>query len=96
LIEILWNGVGAIQLHNSLTGIPMETTNKKGFSGIMLDIVYLIVLVVATFTKLMVICQRKKMKDFHVDWENNKVTKSYNMYISILLYFFHQINFSII
>jgi len=81
LIEILWNGVGAIQLHNSLTGIPMETTNKKGFSGIMLDIVLLIVLVIMSFTKLLVFCERRKMIYFHVDVGNNKVTKSYNLFV---------------
>ena len=75
MIEILWNGVGAIQLHNSLTGIPMEITNKKGFSGIMLVIVYLIVLVVATFTKLLVICERRKIKNVRTDLKNNEVIK---------------------
>ena len=75
MIEILCDGVGAIQLHNILTGIPMEVTNKKGFSGIMLHIVYMIVLVVATLTKLLVICERKKMTDVPGDLQNNEVTQ---------------------
>jgi hypothetical protein len=59
----------------------METTNKKGFSGIMLVIVCSIVLVIASFTKLLVICERRKMIYFHVDVGNNKVTKSYNLFV---------------
>jgi hypothetical protein len=56
----------------------MEVTNKKGFSGIMLDIVYFSVLVVATFTKLLVICERRKMKDVLGDHGNEKVIKQGN------------------
>jgi len=56
----------------------MEVTNQKGFSGIMLHIVYFSVLVVATFTKMLVICERRKMKDGLGDHGKEKVTKEGN------------------
>ena len=74
MIELLWNGVGAIQLHNKLTGIPMDVTNKKGFSGVMLNTMHLIVLEVATVTQLLVWWERRKMKHKPTDlMSNNEV-----------------------
>jgi hypothetical protein len=76
LIEILWNGVGAIQLYNSLTGIPIGITNGKGFSGVMLNALQLIVLVVATLTQLLLFFERRKLKkELGHLMSGNKVTK---------------------
>ena len=72
LIEIIWNGVGATQLHNSLTGIPLKITNKKGFSGVMLNVVYITVLIVAIFTQLLVFFERRKIKYDPFNLTNNQ------------------------
>jgi hypothetical protein len=62
LIETLWDGVGAVQVYNSLTGIPLKTSNEKGFSKPLMIVVMLTLIVVATFTQLLVSWERKKLK----------------------------------
>jgi hypothetical protein len=71
-MEILWDGVGAVQVYDRLTGIPVEVSDKKGFSKITMISVLLTLVVVATVTQILVLCERKKITSISWDQVNNK------------------------